>query len=128
VVVKHGAYSRPVKRRWRDKRTTEGRELHRIIDGIIEDCGGQEALSASQRLLVDIVRSKLTVLLQLARYVDRQQSIIGSDGQPLACLNKLHLGYSESLRRDLECLHGLDRRQKKPGPSLAEWIKENATK
>lgn len=128
VVLKHGAFSTHTRKRYSDKRTSEGKQLAGIIQGIVDDLGGPEGLTASQRLLLDGIRSKLVVILQVGKYADEQKSLIDPDGQVLACLRSTFLSYQESLRRDLECLHGLDRRQKKPGPSLAEWIKENATK
>jgi len=80
---------------------------------IARDLGGSQSLSAGQSLLLDMIRSKLIVLLQLSKYIGKQTSIIDDHGKPLECLRSLHLGYSDSLRRDLEALFGFDRRKQK---------------
>lgn len=124
AVIRHGAFSVHVRHKYSDLRTTEGRTLAGIINGIIDDLGGQEALSASQRLILDGMKSKLIVILQVSAYVDKQPSLVGEDGEVLSCLRRTLLSYQAELRRDLELLHGMDRRQRKPGGGLADWIKE----
>ncbi len=126
AIEKHGAYSRRVQRLYKDKRTGPGRELARVMNQLIEDLGGASSLTQAQHLLLDLVRSKLIILMQLGAYLDKQTNIIGGDGKPLEVLNSLHLNYSKALRQDLETLTGLDRRKAKPGKSLAAWIQENA--
>lgn len=124
AITKHGVYSRATQRRYRDKRYGDARELARIMDQLVDDLGGQESLTTAQHILLGLVRSKLTVLMQLSKYLDSQASIIDQSGKPLECLSGLHIQYSKALRQDLETLCGLDRRKAKPGGSLASWIQE----
>ncbi len=83
--------------------------------GIIDDLGGQEALTSSQRLILDGMKSKLIVILQIGRYADKQIDLIDKDGNVLPCLKQTLTHYQSELRRDLELIHGLDRRNKKQG-------------
>lgn len=108
--VKHGAYSRHVRQRYNDKRTTEGRNLASVMRGRIEDLGGQANLTSAQRLLLDNIRSKLIVVLQISKYVDQHTSIINSKGELLPCLGRNYTVYTESLRRDLEALFSIKRK------------------
>jgi len=115
AVIKHGAFSVHVRRKYSDLRTSEGRELAGIMRGIIEDLGGQEALTSSQRLILDGMKSKLIVILQIGRYADKQIELIDKDGNVLPCLKQTLTHYQSELRRDLELIHGLDRRNKRQG-------------
>lgn len=125
-IEKHGAYSRRVTRMYKDKRTGPGRKLAMVMNQLIDDLGGASSLTQAQHLLLDLVRSKLIILMQLGAYLDKQTNIIDGQGKPLEVLNSLHLNYSKALRQDLETLCGLDRRAKKPGGGLAAWIAENS--
>ena len=57
--VSHGAYSRHIRKRYTDKRTTEGRQLATVMDALIDDLGGNQEISAPQRLLLDSIKSSL---------------------------------------------------------------------
>lgn len=109
----HGAFSVHVRHKYSDLRTSEGKELQGIINGIIEDLGGNESLSSSQRLILDGMKSKLIVILQIGKYADNQIDLIDKEGNVLPCLKQTLTHYQSELRRDLELLHGLDRRNKK---------------
>jgi len=98
----HGAYSKHIRKRYTDKRTTEGHQLHMVIKGLKEDIG--QDLSTAQCLLLDRIREKLIVLLQIGKYVDQQPSIIDKDGKLIGCLSHGYSTFSECLRRDLEAL------------------------
>lgn len=116
AIQTHGAFSVQVRQRYSDRRTTEGRELAGIMRGIIEDLGGQEALTSSQRLILDGMKSKLIVILQIGKYADKQIELIDNDGNVLPCLKQTLTHYQSELRRDLELIHGLSRKDKRqPG-------------
>ena len=108
--VKHGAYSSTVRKRYSDKRTSEGKQLAGIINGLIGDLGGNTNITSAQRLLLENIRSKLIVVMQISKYADRQISLINSDGELLPVLGKNFTAYSESLRRDLESLFSVKRK------------------
>ena len=109
--LKHGAFSRHIRKRYSDKRTREGRQLQAIINNLILDLGPD--LSASQCLLLDRIREKLIVLMQIGKYVDHQPSIINDKGELLPCLGRNYTTYAESLRRDLEALYNTAKKPKR---------------
>lgn len=111
-VIKHGAFSKVVRRRYSDRRTTEGKQLATIMREITLDLGGEAALSASQRLILSAMKSKLQVILQISRYADRQLDLIDNDGQLIPVLRSTLTHYQAELRRDIELLHGMSRKDK----------------
>lgn len=116
AVIKHGAFSKVVRRRYSDRRTTEGKQLARIMQEITEDLGGEAALTASQRLILSAMKSKLQVILQISRYADRQLDLIDKDGQLIPVLRSTLTHYQSELRRDVELLNGMSRKDKRqPG-------------
>ena len=120
--LKHGGWSRHFRKRYGDKRTREGKRLDGAINALVEDLGGSESVSAAQRLLLDNIRSKLIVLFQISKFVDRQPDIIDKNtGKLLSCLAHNFTSYSEALRRDLEALVKLSNNPKPP--SLEDYIR-----
>ncbi len=109
----HGAYSNGVRRRYGDKRYREGKQLDAIMKALIEDCGGQDKLTASQSLILDSIKSKIMVLFQISKYVDLQPCIIDKEGNLLPCLGRGFTTYSEALRRDLEALSSMGNGKRK---------------
>ena len=63
----HGGYSRRCRLRYGDLRTREGRMLAGAMKGLHDDLG---ELNAGQRILIDRVKEKLIVLVQIGRFVD----------------------------------------------------------
>ncbi|MBN1103581.1 MAG: hypothetical protein JXL84_09240 [Deltaproteobacteria bacterium] len=124
----HGAHSKQVRRRYTDRRTAEGKQLAAVIEALVDDLGGREVITTGQVILLDRIREKLITLQQIGKFVDDQVSLIDKEsGELLAVLNRNYLAYSESLRRDVEALHGLNRRRMKDkAPSLAEIIQGKA--
>jgi len=111
--IRHGITSKHVRKRYMDKRTREYKRLETIMQEMVCDLGGHENLSSFQRLLLDNIRSKLIIIMQISKYCDDQLSIIGPDGNLLPALRREFNTYSESLRRDIEALHGLSRGKRK---------------
>ena len=119
--VAHGAWSKHFRKRYTDARTREGKRLQAAIRNLTEEYGPD--LSAAQCLLLDRIREKLIVLFQIGLYVDRQPSVVTSEGALLPCLGKGYTTYAESLRRDLEAL-AVTSKGKNKGPSLADVLKD----
>jgi hypothetical protein len=115
---KHGAYSKHVRRRYSDKRTTEGKQLAAIIKALVDDCGPD--LTAVQCLILDRIREKLIVLMQIGQYVDKQPSVLNEKGELLSALGKNYLAFSNALRLDLQVLY--DGKQKNKTPSYQEIV------
>jgi hypothetical protein len=118
---KHGAYSRHVRKRYSDRRTTEGKRLAAIMNALVEECGPDPTVA--QYLILDRVREKLIVLMQIGQYVDRQPCVITKEGSLLPCLGKGYTTYAESLRRDLETLQKMAK--KGSGKTLQEILEED---
>ena len=115
----HGAYTGHIRRRYSDKRYREGKQLQAAMEALVDDLGGQDNLSAGQRLLLDTIQSKLIVVLQIGKYVDQQAEII-KDGQLLPVLGKNYLAYLNSLRLALDQLYKDNHRSKGKERSLEE--------
>ena len=81
---------------------------------LVADLGGPSELTSAQKLLLESIRSKLIVVFQISKYVDRQESIINDAGELLPCLGRHYTTYAESLRRDLEALFSVKRRDAPP--------------
>lgn len=101
---KHGASSSRLRRRYMDRRTREGKQLEAAMDSLIQDLGGQDNLSAGQRLLLDTIQSKLIVILQISKYVDQEENII-QKGELIPVLGKNYLAYLNALRLSLAELY-----------------------
>ncbi|MCK4488179.1 MAG: hypothetical protein KAU38_15650 [Desulfobacterales bacterium] len=109
--LKHGAHSDHIKRKYADGRTKEAKQLKAIIQGLVDDLGGHSDLTAAQRLILDNIRSKLIVLIQIGKHVEKHESLINDKGELLPCLGRNYTTYSESLRRDLEALFAVRRKR-----------------
>lgn len=92
------------------------------MDGLVEDVGGEDQISTSQRLILNQIRSKLIVVLQISRYTDRQEDVVGNDGELMGCLGKSYLTYHESIRRDLQALHALAEKKPARVPDLGSYL------
>jgi len=119
--ARHGAYSRHVRKRYSDKRTTEGKRLAAIINALVDECGPDP--TAAQYIILDRVREKLIVLMQIGQYVDRQPCVITKEGALLPCLGRGYTTYAESLRRDLEALQTMAKKGR--GKTLQEILEED---
>jgi hypothetical protein len=91
------------------------------MDALIDDLGGQDSLTAGQRLLLDTIQSKLIVVLQIGKYVDEQPELI-KDGQLIPVLGKNYLAYLNSLRLALDQLYKDDHKNKGKIPTIEEII------
>ena len=94
--LKHGALSKHIHKRYRDKRTKEGRRLKAIIDGIVADLGGPSEISNTQNIILSNIRLKLIVIFQIIQYSqDNFGALIGDDGKLVPCLDRNIIFYME---------------------------------
>jgi len=123
----HGAYSRTIRQKYSDGRTSEGKKLQGILTALEDDLGGAPNLSAGQQLIIAGMRGKVIVLLQMSDYLDRQQSVIDKDGELSGFLKREYLTYCDSVGRDIERLYKLSGNGKRGNvPLIEDLIKANA--
>jgi hypothetical protein len=122
--LQHGAKSAIVRKRYSDRRTTEGQALAAVMEQIEADLGGPREINAAMRIILGNVRSKLIVLWQLSDYLDRQVSLVrDEDQEALPCL-KMYMQTSESLRRDLDKLAEMATKKPAKVPDLGTYLAE----
>jgi hypothetical protein len=69
--------------------------------------------------IINGIRTKLIIIMQINAYIDRQPSILGKRGQPLPCI-KLLLECDEGIQRSLDRLD--KHASKRPSRDLyQEW-------
>jgi len=102
--IVHGGRSRHVRRRFTDKRTSEGQQLLAVMNQLTSDLGGEETLNAGQKLRLDTVRTLLISLMCIGKYVDKQPELI-VDGDLLPVLKDSFLKYSRALKDQLDSLY-----------------------
>jgi DNA-binding transcriptional ArsR family regulator len=120
-------YSHP-RRRLLDGRSAEARRLKAVMSALVQELGGSAALTAAQQLIIGQLREKLVALSAISQHLDRQAALIGEDGLLVPALRRSHLAYSNSIRRDLEALHGLRDGKKRAPASLADYLKQRGAK
>ena len=99
--------------------------MARIMEALIQDLGGREVMTAAQSLLLDNIKAKIIVLLQISKWVDQQPSVITATGELLPCLGRGFTAYSEALRRDLEALTAMASKKHSRLPTIEDLIKAN---
>jgi hypothetical protein len=124
----HGGYREL--RRWKqskkpDRRTPFGRYMAAVEQNLIDDLGGQAALTQKQRLLIDRIIEKLIFLERIGAWSLEQQSIVDSKGNLVPALGKSYVAFSNALRLDLQALHDDDSRARKHTPTIKEIIAED---
>jgi hypothetical protein len=120
--LKHGGYSKLMRKRYSDKRTIEGRQLAVIMGGLVDDLGGNASLTARQRLLLDTgIRPKLITLMCIAAYIDKQIKLVDEEGNLLKVLNNNYIAFSNALRLDLLALSQMA--GKAQAPDLEGYLK-----
>jgi len=121
--LSHGAYSNTIRKRYSDKRTSEGKKLQVVIDSIISDLGGADQINSAQNVLLAGLRGKFIVIFQISDFLDRQRSIVCEDGSILPILGNSYLQYTESIRRDLESIFAMGRSTlRRKVPSISDII------
>jgi len=121
--LKHGAYSHSIRHRYGDKRYREGRQLDLIMKGLRKDFGDNGGIPMAAEILLDSIKSKIVVILQIGKYVDRQIELIDQKtGELLPCLGRNFTSYTESLRRDLEALTAMTSKKPSRVPSIQDII------
>lgn len=101
--LKHGEKSRVVRRRFTDLRTSQGRELARILGELEDDLG---SLSGGQRILMGNLAAKLAIVRSISAWIDRQTSIV-ADGKLLPIVETGFMGYMNAVERTVVLLYDL---------------------
>ncbi len=125
--LSHGMYSGWVRRRYTDRRTREGKQLARVMEGLTKDLGGPECLTAAQQILLASIQSKLIVLLQIGKFTDGSLRLVSETGELPPALGRSYLSYAAELRRDLEALSRMGGQSKKV-PDLGEYLEQAYSK
>ncbi len=94
-----------IRERYSDARTTQGRQLKAIMDDMAADLGGWDNLNAGQRLLMNLIKSKLIVILTISAWADKRQSLINRKGELTPSLDRNYLAYANSLRLSIAQLY-----------------------
>ena len=126
--VTHGCKSKMVRKKYGDKRTTEGKRLAEILRTLVEDLGGPANLTAGQQLICAGLRGKIIVLLQMGSYLDGLDSVIDKSTGELSSgfLKHDYLSYCEGCARDIERLYKLaGKRKGSQIPSIDDLISAN---
>jgi hypothetical protein len=93
-----------------------------VANRIIEDLGGHSNINGKQRILLDVLKSKLAVVLRISDYADRQKDII-KDGELIPCLGRNYLAYTNGIRLTLQELYK-HWDGSKPVKTLEEYLAE----
>ena len=130
--LKHGAHSGTVRARFDDMRCTQGKALHNVMQNLIGDLGGEAALTAPMRILIDSnVRPKLITILLINDHINKLQGdILKEDGSLIGCLGTNYIAFSNGLRRDLEVLVEMAAKAGKINkgvPTIEQLIQVNKT-
>ena len=105
-VIKHGAFGIHARKKYSDCRSREGKHLAATMAGIIADLGGKDKLNAGQKLILEGIRSKIIITMQINKYIDNQGvGLVSSGGELTSILQSSYNGYCEGIRRDLESLY-----------------------
>jgi hypothetical protein len=96
-----------------------------VEQNLIDDLGGQAALTQKQRLLIDRIIEKLIFLERIGAWSLEQQSIVDSKGNLVPALGKSYVAFSNALRLDLQALYDDDSRARKHTPTIKEIIAED---
>jgi len=83
-------------------------------------------LSAGQVLILDRIREKIIVVMQIGKFVDGLRGIITKDGGIIPALGKNYMSFSEGLRRDLQAFYEMADRRPSKVPDLASYLKQKA--
>ena len=79
----HGARSAGMRKRYGDLRTKEGKALKGILDNIKADFGGESEITGSQQVILDSIRTKLIVLIQVSKFIEGRESLVDENGNLL---------------------------------------------
>ena len=103
----HGIYSKTIRKRYSDLRTRDGKALQAILDAIKEDIGPE--LDARQNLILALIREKLIIILQIAKYIETSPYLIDwQSGTVPYIIDHTFPRYSAGLMKLLDSLYGDD--------------------
>jgi len=107
-----------------DKRTTTARLLMHWRKDLIQDLGGEEALSAQQKALVESAARTMLLLGNVDAYLMEQESIVNRRKRCVLPVVRERIQLQDGLLRLLQAL-GL-KRQPRSVPDLNEYLRQRA--
>jgi hypothetical protein len=121
--LRHGVYSKNIKNRYSDPNTPEGKSLQAILQAIEKDIG--KPFDARQTILMGLIRSKLVIVMQVARYLESTSEIVDYDlGQVPPVVDKTFFTASNSLRNALNELYASANNKKSGEKTYEEIVQE----
>lgn len=103
-----------------DRRTKAGRAIAEWKQTLIQDLGGPEAVSAQQRVIIDLAARSKILLDTVDAYVFSMRSLVNRKTRQLYPVVRERFEISNALAGYMSRL-GLERREK-PLPSLQEYL------
>jgi hypothetical protein len=103
-----------------DMRTAAARELIAWRNELVADLGGDQAVSAQQRALVDLATRTKLYLDSLDAWIMEQRSLVNARRRAVLPIVRERQQLADALSRYLQAL-GLEKRAK-PGLSLNEYL------
>jgi len=105
-------------------------KLHigRLVDGVISemilDLGGEQEITASQKIIISAIRQNLIFLMLVNEWIAAQPSLVDKSGQVLSPLNNFYLACQNSVTRNCREL-GMKRIG--PADSLESYLAAKAS-
>jgi hypothetical protein len=93
------------------------------MDSLVQDLGGEKAITSAQRLILSGIRSKLVVILLISNWLNAGNEIISKDGNMPEVIDKVRL-FTESLNKDLKRLYEMKEHEPERKFDLAEAMRK----
>jgi hypothetical protein len=100
-----------------------GRMVDNIMNEMVNDLGGEDVVTASQRIIISTIRQNLVFIMLVNEWITKQPSLINEKGEMLGPLNGFYLTCQNAVTRNCQML-GLKR--VKPIQSLEGYLKAKA--
>ena len=101
-----------------------GRMVDNIMNEMVNDLGGEDGVTASQRIIISTIRQNLVFIMLVNEWITKQPSLINERGEMLGPLNGFYLTCQNAVTRNCQML-GLKR--VKPVLSMEGYLKSKAT-
>lgn len=121
--LRHGVFSTVVRKKYKDKRTLEGKAVHSIMKAIEKDIG--KPFDARQSLLISLIRSKVIIVMQIGKYLESQEEIVDYEkGTVPHVVDKTFFHASNSLRGALNELYNGKNSKQRGKKTYEDIVKE----
>ena len=119
--LRHGVYSKIIKKRYSDKRTREGKALQAIIERIKKDL--RVELDTRQNIILALIRDKLIITLQITKYIETSPCLIDwQSGKVPYIIEHTFPRYSAGLMKLLDSLYRDDGIRSRKIPDYYEIV------